>query len=155
MRSSLKMSCYVERHSLEGGSTSTLNPLALTYHFGQASATPDRKRTAKITGHPPNPTVKHHVVNREGRDNVMLESSFRDGLGVHSRKREGEDRKPEARPTPSRREVGGYADKNEILKTPQNGGSLGVFLARKDKTIGQGGVHKKKQGWTGASQRES
>ena len=64
MQSSLQRSCYVERHSVEGGSTSILNPLALTYHFGRASARPDRKRTAEITGHPPQPTVKHHVVDR-------------------------------------------------------------------------------------------
>ena len=40
----------------------------------------------------------------------MTEASFLDGLGVHSRKQEGEDRKPEARPTPSKREVGDSAD---------------------------------------------
>ena len=67
----------------------------------------------------------------------MLEASFRDGLGIHSRKREGEDRKPEARPTPSRREVGGSAYKNKILKIPQTGGSPGIFSARKDENIGQ------------------
>ena len=49
----------------------------------------------------------------------MLESSFRDGLGVHSRKREGEDRKPEAIPTQSRREVGGSAYKNKFCKAPK------------------------------------
>ena len=136
----------MERHSVEGGSTSILNPLALTYQFGQESATPDRKRTAESTRHPPHPTVKHHVVNREGRENIMLEASFRDGLGVHSRKREGEDRKTEVRPTPSRREVGGSAYKNKILKIPQTGGSPGVFLARKDKNIGKKGVHKKNRG---------
>ena len=131
MRSSLQSLCYVERHGGEGGSTSILNPLALTYHFGQASATPDRKRTAKITGHPPHPIVKHHVVNREGRDNVMSEASFRDGLGVRSRKREGKQSKPEAISTPSRREAGGSAYKNKILKSPQTGESPGVFIARK------------------------
>ena len=68
MRSSLQRSCYMDRHSGEGGSNSIFNPLALTYHFGQASATTDRKRAADITGHPPHPTVKHHVVNIEGRD---------------------------------------------------------------------------------------
>ena len=52
MRSSLQRSCYVERHSGEGGSTSILNPLALTYHFRQVSATPDSKRTAEITRAP-------------------------------------------------------------------------------------------------------
>ena len=135
----------MERHSGEGGSTSILNPLALTYHFGQALATPDRKRNAEITGHPPHPTVKHHVVNIEGRDNVMSEASFRDGLGVHSRKREGEDRKPEARPTQSRREVGGSAYKNKVLKIPQTGGILGVYLRERTETLVKGGVHKKKK----------
>ena len=100
----------MERHSVEGGATSILNPLALTYHFGQASATPDRKRAGKITGHPPHPNVRNQVVHEEGGDNVMLEASFWDVRGAHSRKWEGDDRKPEARPTPSRREVGGSAD---------------------------------------------
>ena len=118
MPSSLQRSCYVERHSVEGGSTSILNPLAQTYHFGQASATPDRKRTAEIIGHLPHPTVKNHVVNEEGRDNGMLEASFWEGLGVHSRKREGENRKLEAKPTPSRREVGGFAVKIFFVNPP-------------------------------------
>ena len=130
----------MDRHSGEGGSTSILNPLALTYHLGQASATPNKKITNEITGHPPHPTVIHYVVNREGRDNVMLEASFGDGVGVHSRKLEGEDRKPETRPTPSRRELGGSAYKNKILEIPQTGGSPGVFLTRKDENIGQGVV---------------
>ena len=77
----------MERRSVEGGATSILNPLALTYHFGQASATPDRKRAAKITGHPPHPTVKNYVVNEEGGDNVMMVASFRDVLEDHYRKR--------------------------------------------------------------------
>ena len=76
----------------------------------------------------------------------MLSASCRDGLGGHFRQREGEDRKPEARPTPSGREVGGSADKNKILKSPQTGGSPGIFLAREDATSGQGGVHKKETG---------
>ena len=135
MRSSLQRSCYVEKHSGEGGLTSIFNPLALICHFGLASSTPYRKRTAEITGHPPRPTVKQNVLNIEGRDNVMLEASFQDGLGVHSRKREGEDRKPEARPTPSRREVGGSAYKNKILKIPQTGRSPGNFFARQEKSI--------------------
>ena len=51
----------------------------------------ESKRTAEITGHPPQPTVKHHVVDREGTDNVRSEAIFGHGLGVHSRKREGTD----------------------------------------------------------------
>ena len=54
MRSSLQRSCYMERHSGEGGSTSILNPLALTYHFGRASATPDRKEPPRSPGTRPN-----------------------------------------------------------------------------------------------------
>ena len=78
----------------------------MTYHFGRASATLDRKRTAEITGHLPQPTVKHHVLDIEGTENVRSEASFVDGLGVHSRKREGEDgTRPEARPTQSGRGV--------------------------------------------------
>ena len=78
IRYSLQRSCYVERHSVEGGATSILNPLALTYHFGQASATPDKKRAGEITGHPLHPTVRNHVVHEEGGDNIMPEASFRD-----------------------------------------------------------------------------
>ena len=78
MRSSLQRSCYVERHSVEGGATSILNPLALTYHFGKVSVTPDRKKAGEITGHPPHPTVRNNVVNEEGWDNVMSEASFGD-----------------------------------------------------------------------------
>ena len=63
IRSSLKMSCYVERHSVEGGVMSILNHLAITYYFGQASATPDRKRSSESTGHPSHPTIRNHVVN--------------------------------------------------------------------------------------------
>ena len=137
MQSSLQSLCYVERRSVEGGSTSILNLLALTYHFGQASATPERKRAAKITGHPPHPTVKKHVVNKEVRENVMSDASVWDVLGFHSRKREEDDRKPEARPTPSRRKVRDYSGNKKILKSPQTGGSPGVFFAREDESSGQ------------------
>ena len=41
MRSSLQRSCYVERQSGEGGKPVVLNPLALAYHFGRATSTPD------------------------------------------------------------------------------------------------------------------
>ena len=104
----------MERRSVEGGSTSILNPLALTYHFGQASATPERKRAADIIRQPPHPTVKKHVVNEEGRDNVMSDASVWDVLGFHFRKREEGDKKPEARPTPSRREVRDSSDNKKI-----------------------------------------
>ena len=96
----------MERHSGEGGSTSILNPLALTYHCGRATSTSVRRRTANITEHRPQPAVKHHVVDREGLENFRLEASFGDGLGVHSRKKEGADgTRPEARPTQSGRGV--------------------------------------------------
>ena len=129
MRSSLQRLCYVERYSVEGGSTSIFNPLALTYHFGQASATPDRKRATKITRHPPHPTIKYHLVNEKERENVMSEASFWGVLGVNSRKQEGDDRKPEKRPTPIRREVGGSAD-NIFFKSPQTRRRPGVFFAK-------------------------
>ena len=104
MRSSLQRSCYVERHSGEGGSTSILNPIALTYHFGRATSTPVRRITANITGHRPQPAVKHHVVDRYGTDNVILDASFGDCLGVHSRKWDGAERtRPGARETQSLR----------------------------------------------------
>ena len=146
----------MDRHSGEGGSTSILNPLALTYQFGRSSATPDRKRTAEITGHPPQPTVKHHVVYREGTDNVRSEASFGHGPGFHSKKREGTDRtRPEARPMQGRGEVGGSYYKNKTLKIPQTGGSPGVFFFRQDENFSQGGFKREQQCWTRASQRES
>ena len=46
----------------------TLNPLALTYHFGQASATPYRKRYSEITKHPPHTPGSNQVVNKEGAE---------------------------------------------------------------------------------------
>ena len=104
----------MDRHSGEGGSTSILNPLALTYHFGPASATPDRKRTSEIIGHPPQTTVKQHNSDREGTYNVRLEAIFGHRIGVHSSKREGADgTRPEARPTQGRGEVGGSYYKNK------------------------------------------
>ena len=68
----------MERDSIEGGAALILNPLALTYHFGQASATLDKKRAAESTRHLPHHTVRNHVVNEEGADNIILEASFRD-----------------------------------------------------------------------------
>ena len=68
----------METHSVEGGATSILNPLVLNYHFGQASATPDKKRSTESTGHLPHPTVRNHVVNEERADKVMSGASFRD-----------------------------------------------------------------------------
>ena len=41
MRSYLQISCYLERQSGEGKAPAVLNPLALTYHFGRATSTPD------------------------------------------------------------------------------------------------------------------
>ena len=108
MRSSLQQSCYVEKRSVEEGATPILNPLALTYHFGQASATPDRKRAAKITDHPLHPPRSNHVVNKEGAE--ISEAIFWDGRNAHSRKQDGGARTLEATPTPSRREGRGSAD---------------------------------------------
>ena len=108
MWSLLQKSCYVERHSVKGGATPIHNPLALIYHFGQASATPDRKRAAEITEHPPHPPGRNHVVNEEGAE--ISEASSRDGRDAHSREQEGDLRKPGARLTPSRREGRGSAD---------------------------------------------
>ena len=85
----------------------------------------------------------------------MSETSFGDGLGVHSSKWKGKDRKPEARPTPSMREVGGSAYKNKILKSPQTGGRPGIFLPERTKTVIKGGFIRKRQRWKGVSQRES
>ena len=107
MRSSLQQSCYVEKRSVEGRATPTLNPLALTYHFGQASATPERKRESEITVHPPHPHGRNQVVNKEGAE--ILEASFWDG-SAHSRKQEGDAETLEVTPNPSQREGRGSVD---------------------------------------------
>ena len=104
----------MERHSGEGGAPSVLSPLALTYHFGRATSTPDRRRTSEITGHRPQPAVKNNVADRDGADNVILDASFGGGREVHSMKRDGDDRTmPEASATKILGEVGGsYYKKN-------------------------------------------
>ena len=103
----------MERNIEEGGSTLILKPLALTYHFGQATSTPARRRTAKITRHRPQPAVKRNIVDSDGTDNVISDANFGDCLGVHSKKRDGVDRtRREARETQSLREVGGSSYKN-------------------------------------------
>ena len=53
-----------------------LNPLALTYHFGRASATPERKGT-DITEDTPQPPGSNQAGNEEGTE--VLEASFRHG----------------------------------------------------------------------------
>ena len=92
MRSSLQRSCYVERHSGEGGAPSVLNPLALTYHFGRATSTPDGSRTSEITGCRPQLAVDNNFSERDRADNSILDASFGDDRGVHSMKRDGADR---------------------------------------------------------------
>ena len=115
MWSLLQRYCYVERHSGEGGSTSILNPLSLTYHFGRAKSTPVRRRTDEITGNRTQPAVRHHVGDREGKDKVISDASFGDCLGFHSRKRDKADSsRREARATQSLREVGGSSHKKQI-----------------------------------------
>ena len=120
MWSLLQRYCYVERHSGEGGSTSILNPLSLTYHFGRAKSTPVRRRTDEITGNRTEPSVKHHVVDKEEPDNVISDASFGYCLGVHSKKRDEADRtRQEARATQSLREVGGSSHKKKNETGPQ------------------------------------
>ena len=132
MRSSLQQLCYVERHSVEGGATPILNPLALTYHFGQASATLDRKRAVDITEQPLYPPRSNHLVNKEGAK--ISEASFWDGRDAHSRKQEGEARTLEAKPTQIQREGRGSVDYKYFLKSPKTRGSPGVFGAREDES---------------------
>ena len=153
MRSSLKRSFYVERRSVERGSMSILNPLALNYHFGQASATPERKRASEIIGQPPHPTVKNHVVNEEGTDNVTSEASFRDVLGVHFRNGKGTIGNLRR----DQRQVGGKWEVPQIffLKSPQTGGSPGVFSPERTKAVVKWRFIRKKKALTGASQRGS
>ena len=87
-------------------SVEILNPLALTYHFGRASATLERKGT-DITEDTPQPSGSNQVGNEEGTES--LEVSFWEG-DTQSGRREGEARRLEATQQTSRREEGGLAD---------------------------------------------
>ena len=82
-----------------------LNPLALTYHFGRASATPERKGT-DITEDTPQPPGSNQAGNEE--ETEILEANFWDG-DTESGRWEGDARILEATPQPSQREEGGLA----------------------------------------------
>ena len=113
MRSSLQQSCYVERHSGNGGAPSVLKPLALTYHFVWATSMPDGSGTSDITGRRPQAAVGNNVTERDREDNSISDASFGDGRWVHSMKRDGADRTiSEASATQSLGEVRGIYSKN-------------------------------------------
>ena len=91
-----------------GGAPSVLNPLALTYHFGQATSTPDGSGTSEIIGRRPQPAVNNNVAERDGADNSISDASFGDGRGVHYMKQDRYDRTiSEASATQSLGEVRG------------------------------------------------
>ena len=79
----------MERHSGEGVEPSVLNPLALTYHFGWATSTPDGSITSEITRRRHQPAVENNIAERDRADNSISDASFGDGRGVHSMKRDG------------------------------------------------------------------
>ena len=91
---------------MENSSVEGLNPLALTYHFGRASATPERKGT-DITKDTPQLPGSNQAGNEEGTE--ILEASFWD-CDTQSGRREGDARILEETQQPSRREEGGLAD---------------------------------------------
>ena len=66
----------MERQSGEGGAPAVLNPLALTFHFGRATSTPDGSRTSGITGRWPQPAIKTNIAERDGADNIILDAIF-------------------------------------------------------------------------------
>ena len=98
----------------KGGGALVLNPLAITYHFGRATSTPDRRRTSVITRRRPQLAVKNNVTERDGADNSVSDASFGDGRGVHSMKWDGADNTiSEASATQSLGKVRGlYSKKN-------------------------------------------
>ena len=139
----------MERQSGEGGATSVLNPLALTYHFGQATSTPNRRRTTDITGHRRQTAVKQNVVDRDGTDNVILDASFGDGRGVHSMKRDGADRTmTEASKTQNLGEVGGSYYKKKNCNLPTVAEALAIFFSDKTKPLIGGHMKRKETGRT-------
>ena len=91
---------------MENSSVEGLNPLTLTYHFGQASATPESKGT-DITKDTPQLPGSNLAGNEEGTES--LEASFWYG-DTQSRRREGNNRILEVTQHPSWREEGGLAD---------------------------------------------
>ena len=136
MRSSLQRSCYVERHSGEGGAPSVLNPLALTYHFGRATSTPGRRRSSDITGHRPLSAVKSNVADRDGMDNVILDASSGDGRGVHSIK----NRTGLTGPCRRRTQLKVWRKlevpiRRKKIEFAHSGGSPGIFFSDKTKTL--------------------
>ena len=124
----------MERHSEEGGAPSVLKPLALTYHFGWATSTPDGRRPSEITERRPQPAVKNKVAERDGADNSISDARFEDGRGVYSMKGDGADKIiSEASATPSLGEVRGVYSKKEMLKLSHSGGSPGIFFQTRQK----------------------
>ena len=85
-----------------------LNPLALTYHFGQSGTD-----ITEDTLQPPGSNQTGNEVETES-----LEASFWDS-DTQSGRREGGARILEATQQPSRREEGGLADNKRFGKTPQ------------------------------------
>ena len=77
---------------MENSSVEGLNPLALTYHFGRASATPERKKT-DITEDTQQPPGSNQACNEEGTES--LEAIFWDG-DTQPGRREGDARILEA-----------------------------------------------------------
>ena len=148
MRSSLKQSCYVDKRSVEEWATPILNPLALTYHFGQASVTPERKRAAKSTKHSPHPPGSNHVVNKKGWKFHKQVFGMVATLTIGNRKGTlGHWKRHQ-------RQVGDKAEAQLnifFLKIPKTSGSPGFFFAREDEIRSQGEDQKKNPAWTGAS----
>ena len=133
----------MERHSGEGGAPSVLNPLALTYHFGRATSTPDRSRTLDIAGRRPQPAVENNVAERDGADNSISDASFEDGRGVYSMKRDGADTIiPEASATTGLEEASRVYSK-KFFKTCPQWRKPWHFFPEKTKTLLGGSIQKK------------
>ena len=79
----------MERQSGEGGAPAVLKPLALTYHFGRATSTPDGSITSGITRRRPETAVKKNGAERDRANNIILDArttpSFEDIRGVYSK----------------------------------------------------------------------
>ena len=124
----------MERHSGEGGAPSILNPLALTYHFGRATPTPDGGRASEINRRRLQPAVDNNVAERDGAENSISDASFGGGQGVHTMKRNGADRNIlEASTTQSLGEVRAFNSKKKNWNLPTVAEVLAFFFQTRRK----------------------
>ena len=135
MRSSLQNSCYMHNRSGEGGTPTVLNPLALAYHFGRVTSTPDE------------PKAMVHAKScdlKTGRNQAMsaptiMEACPRVKCGVPSPARSRSSVITGRHPPTVVKEKGAKSDGADRIisggSTTASFGDVMVFLSKKRKTI--------------------